>query len=274
MAFTRSFFFLMLVLSLFINERAISQNSTEDVLIRYTTAAGKTLQRYFKSYDIARAKIILDFGEDAVPKLHAGSAYQGGWAFSFGFLENDTTYVLKFGVRIDDKYQIAVFQGYEERKLASPLHTRIAMGMNVMQNEFSDTKEEAGFNHDPYRFAILSFPRGEYTGFVAPEQSIPGFTITGQEIMYSMKRSDLKIYQKTGYRYKALPLPLEYPGEAIASLLAPDTYFPSPLDVVHAINRKAPLFVQVRAGFFMIHPDGSIEKLPDDHPLVEATKNK
>ena len=108
---------------------------------------------------------------------------------------------------------------------------------------------------------------------MVPEQNVPNYTITGQDVMYLMKRSGLKIYRKVRYRYKALPLPLKMPKDATATLIALETPFPSPLDVVHAMERRAPLLVQVKAGVFMIQPDGSIEKLPEDDLRVKELKN-
>ena len=52
--------------------------------------------------------------------------------------------------------------------------------------------------------------------------------------------------------------------------MVPDAPAPSPVDVLHAVERHAPLFVLTRRAAYLIAPDGAIDVVPEDDPRVRA----
>ena len=69
-----------------------------------------------------------------------------------------------------------------------------------------------------------------------------------------------------------IELPHEGPPDGTALLVVPQAPGPSPVDVLHALERRAPLIVQGSQGVFHIDADGAVSLLPESDPRVQAIR--
>lgn len=244
---------------------------TEADYTRWTSGVGQMLARYHASLAVAAAEIETRGG--TVPGLYAGGPYDDGWAFSFGKLEGNSAFVIGYGVIVAGDGSVAQFDAFDERREASPYHALAARALAAVRDSaaaFHSRHPE--FAADAYRVAVLPFPQGSMTAFVSPAQTRPGVTLMGNDLMYQVRRSDLAVDAPTRFHHRLIPIPTGPPADAIASLLVPDAPMPSPVDVQHAVERGAPLVVVAGRGVYRLHPDGAVERLADDDPLVEAAR--
>ena len=244
---------------------------TEADYTRWTSGVGQMLARYHAGLAVAAAEIEARGG--AVPGLYAGGPYDDGWAFSFGVLEGDSALVIGYGVIVAGDGSVARFDAFDERRQASAYHTLAARALAAVRDSASAFRaRHPEFTADAYRVAVLPFPRGSMTAFVSPAQTRAGVTLMGNDLMYQVRRSDLAVDAPTRFHHRLIPIPTDTPADAIASLLVPDAPMPSPVDVQHAMERGAPLVVVAWRGVYRLQPDGAVERLADDAPLVEAAR--
>jgi hypothetical protein len=242
-------------------------------LREWTSRAGRMLHGYYAAHGVAVAAVRERSGGRELPPLYAGGPYDDGWAFSFGSLEGDSAFVIRYGVIVTGSGTVAQFNEFPGRRVASPYHTLAARALARVQDDFQRIRTEQRFTAQEYRFAVLPFPRGELTAFVSPAQTRPGVTLAGSDMMVSLARDDVRILDRTRFHHRVIELPTVPPPNAEgAALIVPDAPAPSPVDVLHAMERKAPLFVLANRGAYLIGPDGSIEVLPEDDPRSRALR--
>lgn len=95
-----------------------AQAPREADLLGWTSEVGRMLYSYYAALGVATAAV--DAVTDARPPLYAGGPYDEGWAFSFGTLEADSTFVIPYGVIVDGNGEIVAFERFEQRRVASP----------------------------------------------------------------------------------------------------------------------------------------------------------
>jgi hypothetical protein len=239
----------------------------------WTSGMGRMLHGYHTALGAAVSAVKERTGARELPPLHAGGPYEDGWAFSFGALEGDSAFVIRYGVIVDGSGAVARFDQFAGRRVASPHHTRAARALARVLDDFRRIRDEQGFSADEYRFAVLPFPRNGMTAFVSPAQTRPGVTLAGSDLMVSLAGDGGQILDRTRFHHRVIELPTEAPPNAVgAALIVPDAPGPSPVDVLHAMERDAPLFVLTRRAAYLIGPDGAIALLPDDDPRIRGLR--
>lgn len=241
----------------------------EATLLDWTARVGRMLHGYHSALGVATAAVN---GRADRPPLYAGGPYNDGWAFSFGELEGDSAFVIRYGVIVDGDGGVVRFDEFDERRLASSYHTLAARALAVVRADFDRFRGGGGFTAEAYRYAVLPFPRGRMTAFVSPAQTQPGLTLMGNDVMYTLDRSDVRASNPTRFHHRLIPLPTTPPAEGMAALLVPEAPLPSPVDVLHAMERGAPLAVAASRGEYVIAPNGVITPLDPNDPLAEALR--
>ncbi|HEU4557259.1 MAG TPA: hypothetical protein VFS20_05395, partial [Longimicrobium sp.] len=178
----------------------------------------------------------------------------------------------RYGVIVSGSGAVTRLDEFTARRVASPHHTLMARALARLRDDFGRIRTEQGFTADEYRFAVLAFPRDGLTAFVSPAQTRPGFTLAGSDMMVSLAR-DGRILDRTRFHHRVMELPTSPPPDGEAALMVPDAPGPSPVDVLHAMERRAPLFVMTRPAVYLIAPDGAITVLPEDDPRVKAWRS-
>jgi hypothetical protein len=260
----------LLFLFLSITPSARAQGEQDAGFLELSTQVGRMLHGYYKALDVATAAITERAPE--VPPLYAGGPYDDGWAFSFGELEGDSVFVIPYGVIVSGDGEVRRFDVFEHRRLASPYHTLAARALAAVREDFEGLRRSAEFAADSYRYAVLPFPDAGITAFVSPAQTRPGVTLLGNDVMYTLQRSDVRVSPPTRFHHRLLELPDTTPAGGFAVLAVPDAPLPSPLDVLNTIERGSPLAVAAGRGEYLISPDGTITTLPPDDPISQALR--
>lgn len=209
---------------------------------------------------------------DDRPPLYAGGPYGDGWAFSFGALEGDSVFVIRYGVIVNGSGGIARLDAFDRRRLASSYHTLAARALAAVRIDFDRLRKGEEFAAEAYRYAVLPFPRGQMTAFVSPAQTRSGVTLMGNDVMYTLDRSDVRATDPDRFHFRLIPLPTVTAPEGLAVLLVPDAPLPSPVDVLNAMERGTPIAVAAGLGQYVVGPDGAITPLTYTNPLAESLR--
>ena len=179
---------LVLIASLLVAApRAGAQDPAESRLLAWTTEVGRMLHGYHAALDVAAAAV--GGHAEAPPALYAGGPYDDGWAFSFGEVEGDSAFVIRYGVIVRGDGVVARLDVFDHRRVASPYHALAARALAVVRDAFARLRREASFTAESYRYAVLPFPDGQLTAFVSPAQTRPGVTLMGNDVMYTLDRA-------------------------------------------------------------------------------------
>lgn len=263
-------FFLLLL----VRGPAGGQDVDVDNLLRWTSTVGEMLYSYNVAFE--RALIVVSsYADEEIPKLYgAGPHGDGAWSFSFGAFEDDATFVITYGIVITSEGDVARFEHFEERREASPHHTAAARALRNVHQDFQELRATDDFSADRYHIAVLPFPRTKLTAFVYPAQTRPGVTLMGNDVMYAIDRASGEVEDRRRYQHSLMPMPTNIPSDATAAVSIQPTPLPSPVHVMHAMEREARLAVLARLGVFLVRADSSIEMLPDDDPLAESLRGQ
>jgi hypothetical protein len=254
--------------------QAQNEISDDQGMLEWTSRVGQMLHAYHSLLNVA-----VDAIEEAggsVASVYAGGPYDDGWAFSFGEIEDDGTFVLDHGVIVSGSGEVVQFDAFEYRREASVYHQLAARALKIVRTDFQRFREREEFEADDYRFAVLPFPRNEMTAFVTPAQTDPCVTHMGNDLMYTLSREevyglswrDVQVREPTRFHYRLLSVPVELPPGAHASLVVPDAPLPSPADVLHTMHRGTPLIVAAGHGEYVIQPDGRVQTLDPESELA------
>jgi hypothetical protein len=264
---------ILLVLALFaLSTSARAQEVYTAEMREWTSQVGRMLHGYHAALDVAVSAVRERAGARELPPLHAGGPYDDGWAFSFGALEGDSAFVIRYGVIVGGSGAVARFDEFATRRVASPHHTQAARALARVLDDFRRIRAEQGFDADEFRFAVLPFPRGAMTAFVSPAQTRPGVTLSGSDLMVALAGDGGRILDRTRFHHRVIELPTAAPPNGVAALIVPDAPGPSPVDVLHAMERRAPLFVLTRRAAYLIGSDGAITILPEGDPRIRALR--
>jgi hypothetical protein len=259
------------LLSMILTAEVQSQDVNEEQLIQWTSSVGQMLYSYHSAFDIAVQVINQQTGSDDIPKLYAGGPYDGGWAFSFGEIENNGEFILTYGVIVGSNGEVLSFDHFDFRRVASSHHTLAAHALLEVMGDFKEFRNETDtFEAEVFRYAVLPFPRNHLTAFASPKQICNNGTLVGNDIMYTLTRADSKIIRRTRFIHSLLNFQIDRPDNFVSiALKVPDNPMPSPVDVLTAMERGERIVVFAEMGAFMIEPNGTILKLSDDDPLVK-----
>jgi len=262
---------LILVLLFLFPSPSEARQVTEQQILEWTSSAGQMIYSYHTSFDLAVQTIRSSADEEFIPEIYAGGPYNDGWAFSFGAFNEDSEFILDYGVIVGGNGEILNFDAFDFHRPASFYHNLAANALQVVQQEFEQLRLESDdFTADYYRFAVLPFPREHVTAFVSPYDNCPEVSYFGNDVTYLIDRRTLEIKSHNRYHHRLLPLPIELPENAVTAMLdVPNAPYPSPLDISQTIRRGKPMIIRTENGFFNISPAGSIEKIPDDNPMVK-----
>jgi hypothetical protein len=266
---------ILFVLSVLFVTEAYCQDAEEEQLMQYTSSVGQMLYSYYSAFDVAVQTINSQAGSTNLPKLFAGGPYDGGWAFSFGDFEENGEFVITYGVIVDPDGNVVNFDHFDFRRVASPHHSLAAQALLSVMNDFEEFRNENDqIEAEVFRYAVLPFPRDYLTAFVSPKQYCENSTLIGNDMMYRLVRSDSEIVHRNRFIHSLLMFPQDLPENHVASVIkVPQNPMPSPLDVLVAMERGEKFAVFAARGVFMIEPNGTIEKLPDDDPLIEYLRD-
>lgn len=264
---------LLVVLAAAVASPAAAQEPYTPQMREWTSRVGRMLHGYHAALDVATAAVREKAGADALPPLHAGGPYDDGWAFSFGDLEGDSVFVIRYGAIMSGSGAVARLDEFAARRVASPHHTQAARALARVRADFEAIRREQGFHAPAYRFAVLPFPQGGLTAFVSPAQTRPGVTLAGNDLMYRLARQEGRILERTRFHHRVVELPLTPPPGGTAVLMVPQAPGPSPVDVLHAMERRAPLLVLGEHGVFLVAPDGTVTLLPEDDPRARTLRS-
>lgn len=250
---------------------ADARQVSEQQLLEWTSRVGQMIYSYHTSFDVAVQSIRSREDDEFTPEIYAGGPYEDGWAFSFGALNEDSEFILDYGVIVGGNGEILNFDAFDFHRPASFYHNLAANALQVVEQEFEQLRNESeDFTADSYRFAVLPFPGEHVTAFVSPYDNCPEISYFGNDATYMVDRETLEIKSHNRYHHRLLPLPKELPDNAVIAMLdVPNAPYPSPLDVSQTIRRGKPMIIRTANGFFNISPSGSIEKVPEDNPMVK-----
>lgn len=238
--------------------------------VRWTEGVGRMLHGYHAALNAATAAVDAQGGDR--PSLYAGGPYDDGWAFSFGELEPDSTFVLRYGVIVSGSGEVAQVDAFDFRRDASPYHALAARALVAVQNDFAELRQSGEFTAAAYRVAVLPFPQGQMTAFVSPAQTDPAATLLGNDVMYTVGQSGPRILERTRFHHRLLALPLALPAGGVAALLVPDAPWPSPVDVLGALERGSQIAVVAGRGVFLIESDGTVDIVSEDDPRARELR--
>jgi hypothetical protein len=250
---------------------ARAQSSFTPEMAAWTSRTGQMLYSYHAAHDVAVAAIRERAGSAEIPPLYAGGPYDDGWAFSFGALEGDSAFVIRYGVIVSGGGEVKQFDAFSQRRVASPFHTAAARALAAVREDFERHRAAQHFDAEAYRFAVLPLDGG-LTAFVSPAQTRPGVTLAGSDQMYEIGRGS-RIQSTIRFHGRVIALPLNPPPHAeVAVLIVPDAPAVAPTDVLVAMERRAPLLVVFQRAAYLIAPDGSLAPVPEDDARVRAAR--
>lgn len=244
----------------------------DEQMLEWSTRVGRMLHAYHSAHIAASVAVDQHAGSPQALPLFAAGPWDDGWAFSFGALEEDSTFVIRYGVIVRGDGEIERVEQFQERRVASRHHILAARALARVMDDFEQIRNEQGFDAAAYRFAVLPFPRERLTAFVSPAP-VAGVTLAGSDLMYTLSRDEGEILGRTRFHHSVIAIPATPPPSGTAILLVPNAPLPSPVDVSHAIARGAPLMVSAERGVYLIAPDGAISRLPESDPRVRAIRD-
>lgn len=268
--------YLLLALSIWpLMYNTASAQATEQQLLEYTSRAGQMIFNYHASFDVAYHAVLQRENADYTPEVYAGGPYDDGWAFSFGSMNEESEFILDYGVIVGGDRSIISFEAFDFHRPASFYHNLAANALVVVRENFEQLRMESDhLTASHYRIAVLPFPRGHVTAFVSPFDTCEGITFFGNDLTYVLERETLSVTGHNRYHQRLLQLPDKLPEDAVIAMLdVPQAPYPSPLDVSQTMRRGEPLVVRSANGFFKISPQGSIGRIPDDDPIVQSFGN-
>jgi len=263
-------FYIISIIGFFFVSKVNAQIVNTGDLINWTSSVGQMLFNYHQSYGIALEEIKSKGENNYSPTIYAGGVYGDGWAFSFGEFNEDSIFVLDYGVIVDGKGKIIKFDAFDFERPASAYHNLAAKALLKIKRDFRKLRNENNeFSAKEYQFSILPFPRGEVTGFISPK----GLTYFGNDVMYSLDRKTLNIRKRNRFHYKLLEIPkINSDSGLLTALNVPDAPIPSPIDVFKTIQRREKTIVNAKKGVFLIDINGTMIKLAEDDPRSKAFK--
>ena len=243
---------------------------------RWSSLMGERMHSYFQAYQHAAETVEARTDNAEFPPLHAATPTSDGWTFSFGRLDDAENYLLDYGMVVHNDGTVNQFSHFEERYEASASHTLHARALAAVIDTFrTRIRTDPSFEAPNYRVAVLPFPQGQLTAFVSPSQTDGTVMQMGNDIMYRLDRDDVTIVDMLRFHHRLIRVPLDASTElseeaGMPALLVPDAPFPSPVDVLHAMERNTSIVVLTKHGVVTIRENGDIEAVPDDDPLAEA----
>ena len=249
---------------------ASAQAPSDADLVEWATGVGRMLHGYHAALDVAAAAIEERGGDR--PAVYAGGPYDDGWAFSFGELEPDSTFVLQYGAIVSGSGQLTQFDAFDFRRVASAYHSLAALALVSVQSDFDTLRQGEEFTATDYRYAVLPFPEGQMTAFVSPAQTDPTATLFGNDVMYTVGQSGPRILDRTRFHHRLVSVPLAVQVGDVAALVVPDAPLPSPVDVLGVLERGSQIAVVAGRGVFVIQGDGTVGVVPEDDPFAQALR--
>lgn len=237
---------------------------------------GKQMHSYFQAQQHATQAIQARTGTAELPPLHAATPTDDGWTYSFGRLDDEETYLLDYGMVVHSDGSVDQFSHFETRYEASTSHTLHARALAAVIDTFrANIRTDPSFEASNYRVAVIPFPRGQLSAFVSPSQTDGSTIQMGNDVMYRLNRDDVTIEDVLRFHHRLISVPLDSSTDlseeaGMPALLVPDAPFPSPVDVLHAMERNTSIVVLTKHGVVTIRENGDIEAVPDDDPLAEA----
>jgi len=237
---------------------------------------GERMHSYFQAYQHAAETVEARTDNAEFPPLHAATPANDGWTFSFGRLDDAENYLLDYGMVVHNDGTVDQFSHFEERYEASASHTLHARALAAVIDTFrTRIRTDPSFEAPNYRVAVLPFPQGQLTAFVSPSQTDGTVMQMGNDVMYRLNHDDATIEDVLRFHHRLIRVPLDASTElseeaGMPALLVPDAPFPSPVDVLHAMERNTSIVVLTKHGVVTIRENGDIEAVPDDDPLAEA----
>ncbi|MCH8567912.1 MAG: hypothetical protein LAT67_06600 [Balneolales bacterium] len=249
---------------------AKAQHQQEEQLLEWISTVGKMLYSYHTSYNTAVRLIYQETGNSDIPSTYAAGPVNNGWAFSFGEIDDEGDFIMSYGVMINEAGEVYDFDIFTEYRKASAHHNLAAHALVKVKEDFETLKNaEDNIEAEIFRYAVLPFPRGQLTAFVSPAQYYRNIALVGNDMMYSLNRSNAEILNQTRFIHSLIRLPHQLP-ENMATLMlrVPQNPMPSPVDVLIAMELNKEILVEAGRGYYMIDPTGSLERLADDNPMV------
>lgn len=258
---------------------ALAQQPASDLEqgLAWSTYAGQQLHSYHTAHHAAIQAIEEQAaGPAEMPPLFAARPDGDGWAFGFGALNDEDAFLITYGVIVEGDGAIDSFSHFETPREASPYHTQAARALRSVITAFQRRMRlDESFEAADYRVAVLPFPEGEFTAFVSPSQTSGSVIHAGNDVMYSIDRTHSTILEKMRFHHRLISVPMAPPADLsgetdMPALIVPNAPIPSPVDVLHAMERNTSLALLTKHGAFVIEPGGAITPLPDNDPLAEA----
>lgn len=253
-----------------------AQTANVDDMLTWSSAMGTRMYSYFQAQQRAMEVIEEQTGATEMPPLHAATSTDDGWIISFGHLDGEDAYLIRYGLVVRDDGSTDSFSHFEERYEASASHTRRARALDAVIDTFQiRLRTDPSFEASRYRVAVIPFPRGQLSAFVSPSQTDGSTIQMGNDVMYRLNRDDATIEDVLRFHHRLISVPLDSSTDlseeaGMPALLVPDAPFPSPVDVLHAMERNTSIVVLTKHGVVTIRENGDIEAVPDDDPLAEA----
>ena len=266
----------LLILVLFCAVPAQAQSDEIEAMRSWSSAVGQQMYSYFQAQYRATEAIEAEVGPVDWPELHAATPTDGGWTFSFGHLDEDGTYFLRYGIVVEEDGTTKDVSHFEEAHEASTAHTLQARALAAVIDTFqTHIHTDPSFQAPSYRVAVLPFPSGEITAIVAPTQTDGTVIHAGNDMMYRLDRADASIVNEMRFHHRLIELPLDRSSgisEEVRqpALIVPDAPFPSPVDVLNAMEHEIEMVVLTQNGVLTISETGTINAVPDEDPLAEA----
>lgn len=246
--------------------------------LAWSTYTGQQLHSYHTAHYAAIQAIEEQTDPAEMPPFFAARPDGDGWAFGFGALNDDDAFLVRYGVIVEGNGAIDSFSHFEAPREASAYHTQAARALRSVITAFQRRMRlDDSFEAADYRVAVLPFPEGEFTAFVSPSQTSGSVIHAGNDVMYSIDRTHSTILEEMRFHHRLISVPMAPPADLsgetdMPALIVPNAPIPSPVDVLHAMERSTSLALLTKHGAFVIDPSGAITPLPDDDPLAKALR--
>lgn len=139
----RHIFLVVALLSLSASAARAQGGYTEEMRA-WTSQAGRMLHGYHAALNVVAAAVRERSGARELPPLHAGGRYDDGWAISFGTLEGDSVFVIRYGVIVSGSGAVTRFEEFTARRVASPHHTADGAGARTRARRLRADPRRAG----------------------------------------------------------------------------------------------------------------------------------
>lgn len=246
----------------------------KQALVKEASLTGQRLYHYFDK--LAIASLAVSNG----PKPVGGGVYAAapddkGWLVTFGAIDPDGVYVLDAQVRIDDSGEIDALEPFDERREASTYHQTLAQAYQSVSADMQASAGDMNLETRHLRIAVLPTDQGPYHAFVLPARMSPRFSLHGDEFRYMVDRASGEVTDRIALHDRLIRLPQAVEESAgmegaVAALMVPGMPAPTPIDVMHAMERGDHLVLGNGLGIFRIHPDGDIQELGAGDPMFDG----